>query len=531
MAIEGLGPVRRLLTMGRRGSAYALAGCAALAIFFQILGWTFQLLAVWTAMRAFDIHAPLPAAGVVLLVMNVVTILPFWPGNIGLVQVAIASALVGYGVSYSVGVAYGFGLQAIEASVGSASGSSSSPAKDCLRDAARDADGEPGRDAGRGVAEARLGAAGGRDCSARRASSSTLTLAPRRASRGRRRTAPRRAPRASAPRRAEPARARAARRSAPARPGPARRSALGLGHSRHLLDARAEAAVGERDVDARSDRDVVAEAATSPDVRPDDRVASLSVCRGDNAASFAAVFSSAARFRSTASAGASRSRSRVVRGGAAPGRRLTRGQARSRSADRARRWRSRSSERRTLRASAARARSSLPNNSSQLRHDELAGGRRSRGADVRCEIAERRVLLVPDGRDDGDRAVGDGSDDALVAEGEEVLEAAAAAGEDDHVDVRVLAERADRGHDLGRRARALHVGLRDEDRCRREARPDRRDDVALRRRVVPGHDADPARQERQRALALVGEETLGREGRLQLLERGEMRAELRSARS
>jgi hypothetical protein len=119
VAIEGLGPVRRLLTMGRHGLGVMRSpGAAALAIFFQILGWTFQLLAVWTAMRAFDIHAPLPAAGVVLLVMNVVTILPFWPGNVGLVQVAIASALVGYGVSYSVGVAYGFGLQAIEASVG-----------------------------------------------------------------------------------------------------------------------------------------------------------------------------------------------------------------------------------------------------------------------------------------------------------------------------------------------------------------------------------------------------------------------------
>ena len=69
-------------------------------------------------MRAFGIHSPLPAAGVVLLVMNVVTIFPFWPGNVGLLQVAIASTLVGYGVSYSVGVAYGFGLQAIEASVG-----------------------------------------------------------------------------------------------------------------------------------------------------------------------------------------------------------------------------------------------------------------------------------------------------------------------------------------------------------------------------------------------------------------------------
>jgi uncharacterized membrane protein YbhN (UPF0104 family) len=87
-------------------------------VFFQICGWTCQLFAVYTAMRAFDIHSPLPAAGVVLLVMNVVTIFPFWPGNVGLLQVAIASALAGYGVAYSVGVAYGFGLQAIEASVG-----------------------------------------------------------------------------------------------------------------------------------------------------------------------------------------------------------------------------------------------------------------------------------------------------------------------------------------------------------------------------------------------------------------------------
>jgi uncharacterized membrane protein YbhN (UPF0104 family) len=119
MAIEGLGPVRRLLTMGRGGLGVMRAPAeAAGAIFFQILGWTCQILAVYTAMRAFDIHAPLPAAGVVLLLMNVVTIFPFWPGNVGLVQVAIASALVGYGVPYSTGVAYGFGLQAIEASVG-----------------------------------------------------------------------------------------------------------------------------------------------------------------------------------------------------------------------------------------------------------------------------------------------------------------------------------------------------------------------------------------------------------------------------
>lgn len=119
VALEGLGPVRRLLTMGRAGLGVMRSPLgAAGAIFFQICGWLCQILAVWTAMRAFDIHSPLPAAGVVLLLMNVVTIFPFWPGNVGLVQVAIASALAGWGVAYARGVAYGFGLQAIEASVG-----------------------------------------------------------------------------------------------------------------------------------------------------------------------------------------------------------------------------------------------------------------------------------------------------------------------------------------------------------------------------------------------------------------------------
>lgn len=106
MARQGLGVMRNPLG-------------ATVAIFFQISGWVFQLLAVWTAMRAFHIHAPVPAAAVVLLLMNVATIFPVWPGNIGLVQVAIAAPLAAsYGVAYAHGVAYGFGLQAIEASVG-----------------------------------------------------------------------------------------------------------------------------------------------------------------------------------------------------------------------------------------------------------------------------------------------------------------------------------------------------------------------------------------------------------------------------
>lgn len=116
---DGLGAARRLLVMARHGLTVMRTPLGlAVAVFFQISGWICQILAVYTAMRAFHIHAPLPAAGVVLLLMNVATIFPLWPGNVGLVQVAIAAPLVSYGVSYPLGVAYGFGLQAIEASVG-----------------------------------------------------------------------------------------------------------------------------------------------------------------------------------------------------------------------------------------------------------------------------------------------------------------------------------------------------------------------------------------------------------------------------
>jgi glycosyltransferase 2 family protein len=117
--LDSLGSVRRVLAMGRQGLAVMHRPApAAGAICFQILGWVCQLFAVYTAMRAFAIHSPVPAAALVLLVMNVATIIPLWPGNVGAVQVAIAIPLVSYGVAYADGIAFGFGLQAIEASVG-----------------------------------------------------------------------------------------------------------------------------------------------------------------------------------------------------------------------------------------------------------------------------------------------------------------------------------------------------------------------------------------------------------------------------
>jgi len=116
---HGQQTARRLLAMARQGLAVLRAPASAVAaVFFQTLGWTFQLLAVWVVTLAFSLDVPLPAAALVLLLMNVVTLFPFWPGNVGLLQAAIAFALLSYGVSYAHGFAFGVGLQAIEASVG-----------------------------------------------------------------------------------------------------------------------------------------------------------------------------------------------------------------------------------------------------------------------------------------------------------------------------------------------------------------------------------------------------------------------------
>jgi uncharacterized membrane protein YbhN (UPF0104 family) len=110
---------RRVVTMARHGLGVMRAPvAAATAIGFQLIGWICQLFAVWTAMKAFGIDVPLTAAGLVLVLMNMAAIIPLWPGNVGLLQVAIATPLVGYGVPYAQGFAFGLGLQVIEASVG-----------------------------------------------------------------------------------------------------------------------------------------------------------------------------------------------------------------------------------------------------------------------------------------------------------------------------------------------------------------------------------------------------------------------------
>jgi uncharacterized membrane protein YbhN (UPF0104 family) len=116
---DELGPFRRVLHMARQGLTVLRRPAPALeALFFQVLGWTAQLFAVYTALLAFGIDASIPAAAVILVIMNLVMVLPFWPGNVGLVQAAVAAALLSFGVSYAHGFVFGIGLQAIEASIG-----------------------------------------------------------------------------------------------------------------------------------------------------------------------------------------------------------------------------------------------------------------------------------------------------------------------------------------------------------------------------------------------------------------------------
>jgi uncharacterized membrane protein YbhN (UPF0104 family) len=119
MVWEGMGRARHLLAMARQGLSVLKAPLPlAGAILLQCLGWLLQLLAVYAAMQGFGIDAPLPAAGLVLVLMNIATIVPLWPGNVGLVQAAVALPLRNYGVPYATGFAYGLALQAIEMACG-----------------------------------------------------------------------------------------------------------------------------------------------------------------------------------------------------------------------------------------------------------------------------------------------------------------------------------------------------------------------------------------------------------------------------
>ena len=108
---------------------------------------------------------------------------------------------------------------------------------------------------------------------------------------------------------------------------------------------------------------------------------------------------------------------------------------------------------------------------------------------------------------------------------QQILDAAAAAREHDHVHVRVGVERAQRRRHGRGRAGALDGGLDDPEAHGRVARRRRLDHVALGGGVAAAHEPDDAGQERQRPLALGGEEPLAGEPQAHLLDPAQQLAE------
>lgn len=128
----------------------------------------------------------------------------------------------------------------------------------------------------------------------------------------------------------------------------------------------------------------------------------------------------------------------------------------------------------------------------EVGHDPLARVGGGGGAPVGDVVEQRGVLVVADGADDGCEAVGDHADERLVAEGQEVLDGAAAAGDHDDVDVAHGVELADRGGHLGDRARALHGDPPDLEVDRGPTASGVLDHVVLGLAGPPADEADPA---------------------------------------
>ena len=141
------------------------------------------------------------------------------------------------------------------------------------------------------------------------------------------------------------------------------------------------------------------------------------------------------------------------------------------------------------------------------------------------EVEQRGVDVVPDGADDRGARGGDRPQHRLVAERQEVLDAATAAGDDDDVDLRVGVELGEGRGDLGHRVRALHGDLADLEAGGRPAAQGVLDDVALGGAGPPADEADPAGEEGQRLLAVAVEQALLGEVALEVLEAGEQLAD------
>ena len=120
-ALAMLHPIARGMQQGqtvlRRPRSAAWAMAAGLA------SWAAQIGGIYAALTAADIHATIGMAGLVFLVSTLVQLFPFWPGNIGLFQAAVAQVLVqAYPIDLPHALAFAVGLQLIEVGLGAGLG-------------------------------------------------------------------------------------------------------------------------------------------------------------------------------------------------------------------------------------------------------------------------------------------------------------------------------------------------------------------------------------------------------------------------
>ena len=148
----------------------------------------------------------------------------------------------------------------------------------------------------------------------------------------------------------------------------------------------------------------------------------------------------------------------------------------------------------------------------------LPGVGRGGGATVGDQVDQRGVRLVADRGDHRGRARRHRPAQRLVAEREQVLHRAAAAGEHDDVDLGRGVQRPQRRADLDHRLGALHRDLADLQHHPRPATAGVADDVLLRGRRPTGDQAHPPRQERQRLLAAGRGQALADEDGLETLD-------------
>ena len=152
-----------------------------------------------------------------------------------------------------------------------------------------------------------------------------------------------------------------------------------------------------------------------------------------------------------------------------------------------------------------------------------------RRTEIGDEVHERYVLLVPDRGDDGDPRGDHGTDEAFVAEGQQVLDASTAAGDDDDVHVGLsveILEGLDDGRDCSR-SLDRHLADDEVDAGPAQASVDR--DVAQRGARSTRDETDATGEEGQRALALGCEKPLRLEQRAQALELLEQRPSAQGA--